>query len=533
MLALACLLAAPSPYAQARPARAGGPASPPPAHPRPLGDAGPAPPSADFDPDAGDQPPPAPPQPGMVVAVRGPGAAVWLRSWDGGRWSDWTSLGGQAAGAPTLATGGPGRLDVFAPGFDAGIWHRRWDGEWHPWEWLGGALAPGAAVAAASVSPGSLDLFARGADNGLWHRRLTDGGWQAWEPLGCCLGSDPAAASAAPGQLEVFARRSGGGIWERRLVGDSWGAWEFDGEPFAGRPQPSVVSWGGGRLDLFVRDGGGELWHRWREAGSGWEAWEPLGCCFGDAPAAASWGPGQLDLLVRGAAGGLLRRRFAGAWSAWETVDGEPSSSPAATAWTGASLVISTVPYRSQDHALSCEAAALQMALAREGIDVSQDDLLADIGIDWQPARFDESGELRWGDPYASFVGDPDGDEGALTGYGTYYPTIARAAAAHGADVLRAGEGIAADDVFQAVLQNHPVVAWVSVDRQPHPSGSWRTFGGRLVQYQGPVEHALTVVGVDRDSVYVFDPLLGPDWMSKDEFESAYSTYNHMAVILA
>jgi uncharacterized protein YvpB len=364
-----------------------------------------------------------------MVAL-GPDGSVWMRGRDGVTWTGWTSLGGRPAAAPSVASPGPGRLDVFAPGSEGQVWHRWWEDGWHPWEDLGGSLAPGSAVSATSGGDGRLDLYAVGADNGLWHRRLISGTWQGWERVECC------------GMQGLTAAWFG----------------------FAG-PVPAVG-----------------------------------GCC---------------SELVRSASDGLR------------------VSASAATTWAAISNVIASVPFRAQEHALSCEAASLQMALAREHIDVSQDQILADIGVDSRPAQFDSDGQLVWGDPYQSFVGDPDGEESDLTGYGTYYPTISRVAARYGGEVLRAAEGVAPQDVYSSVREGHPVVAWVSVDRLRYDPGYFTTFDGRQVQYQGPIEHALTVAGVDGDSVYVLDPLYGPEWISKDEFENAYASFNQMAVILA
>jgi uncharacterized protein YvpB len=237
-------------------------------------------------------------------------------------------------------------------------------------------------------------------------------------------------------------------------------------------------------------------------------------------------------MFARGTDAALWHRRYgSNGWTGWEWLGGVLASSPGATSWRATANVVAGVPYHRQDYALSCEAASLQMALGHQGIAASQAQVLNSIGIDRRRATHSGS-LLRWGDPYVSFVGDPSGSEVALTGYGTYFPTIAGVAARYGGNVLRAGEGIPAGDVYLAVLQNHPVVAWISYDWRYHAPGSWLAFDGRWVQYQGPVEHTVTVVGVNRDSVYVLNPLSGPQWVSKGSFEAAYSTYRNMAVIL-
>lgn len=492
--------------------------------------AGEAPSAAAFEPN----PPssaPAAPVPGEDVAIRGADQAIWLRGWDGHAWTGWWSVGGQSVSQPAVASWGPGRLDVFAAAVDGALWHRWWEGAWHPWEWLGGSLAAGSTPAAAATGQGQLDVFVRGVDHGLWRRSFSDGDWRAWEQVGCCISSDPAAASAEPGTVDVFVHRMSGGLWDVRLEAAAPAApWHYLGGQLASVIQPAAASAGTGRLDVFVRGLAGDLWHRLREGGQ-WRPWEALGCCLGSTPAVAVWGNSRFDLFGRGPDDQLWKRRFNGAWEDWEKLDGRLAAAPAATSWAATKNVISDVPYRPQVYALSCEAASIQMALAHQGIEVSQGQVLADIGIDWRAARY-EAAELRWGDPYTTFVGNPDGDQYGLTGYGTYFPTIARVAAAHGGAVVDAGEEITPEDVYRAVLQNHPVVAWVSVDLLYYPSGSWRTFEGREVMYAGPIEHAVTVVGVNDDSVYLFDPLSGPQWVWKSVFEAAYETFNRMAVIL-
>jgi hypothetical protein len=141
--------------------------------------------------------------------------------------------------------------------------------------------------------------------------------------------------------------------------------------------------------------------------------------------------------------------------------------------------VIGDVTYHRQEYELSCEEAAIQMALSHEHLYPTQTQELNDIGIDWRNAYFDAGGTLHWGDPYTNFVGDPNGSEVSYTGYGTYYSTIARIATSYGGHVLASGENTSPQDVYNAVLRGHPVVAWVSFDWAYHSPGSWLAFDGR------------------------------------------------------
>ena len=189
------------------------------------------------------------------------------------------------------------------------------------------------------------------------------------------------------------------------------------------------------------------------------------------------------------------------------------------------------VVYNAQTHKLSCEAAALQMALSHENIAVSQDDIMALMPVDSRPAELDADG-LHWGDPFATFVGDVDGSEVDDSGYGTYFPTIAAAARGVGGSVLRAGQDVSATDVYAALADGHPVVAWIGFDYLPHDRADYTAFDGVSIPYAGPVEHAVTLAGVGQGDVLVFDPHAGPLWLDKDDFEATYATFGRMAVIL-
>jgi uncharacterized protein YvpB len=207
--------------------------------------------------------------------------------------------------------------------------------------------------------------------------------------------------------------------------------------------------------------------------------------------------------------------------------DGPPAAPPRPT-----EKVIGDVPLIWQIYSLSCEAAALQMALSHQGIATDQDAILKEIGIDGRRARWDSQG-LRWGDPYSAFVGAVTGTEDSYTGYGTYYPTIKRAATALGGRVLSAGEGIDPQALYDSVLDGHPAVVWIPYDYEFHPRRDYVTFEGRRVLYAGPIEHAAVLVGVDAASVLIRDPLFGEFRLDKSQFENGYRTYNQMAVVLA
>jgi uncharacterized protein YvpB len=189
------------------------------------------------------------------------------------------------------------------------------------------------------------------------------------------------------------------------------------------------------------------------------------------------------------------------------------------------------VPQYFQHYALSCEEAALRMALAYEGINVSEDQIYGVMGIDYRPPVRDASG-FHWGDPYAQFVGDPNGSEVNDTGYGSYNEAVARTAVAMGGSVIASGEQVIPSTVYQSVLSGHPVIAWISFDWTPHATSMYTAFDGRWVRFGAPYEHAVTIIGVTPDSILVNNPWQGQQWISKSQFESAYGMFNQMAVVI-
>ncbi len=188
------------------------------------------------------------------------------------------------------------------------------------------------------------------------------------------------------------------------------------------------------------------------------------------------------------------------------------------------------VPFHRQLRALDCEAASLQMALAYRGRPVSQDAILGEIGVDGIHPRVGTSGGAS-GDPFISFVGDPNGSEVRGTGYGTYFPTIARVAGMNGLGVVAGGQGMAPSAVYAFIRSGHPVIAWINFNWRLVPRSYYTAYDGRLVIYAGPGEHTVVVSGVSAGSVLVNDPDRGRYWVSKSRFQRAFATYGDMAVV--
>ncbi len=222
----------------------------------------------------------------------------------------------------------------------------------------------------------------------------------------------------------------------------------------------------------------------------------------------------------------------------------KPVSNPVSTSPPSVPLSwhVSGVIYHSQIYTEDCETASLQMALNHEGIYDSQPALLGLENVQEQGPVMDGSTIVKWGDPYTSFVGNPNGEQltAIPTGYGTYYSNIARVAAAVGGNVIWSGTGLTISSVLSYIKENHPVIAWVDDNNsgvlQYSPLNYWTAFDGRSIEYpRYGNEHNVLVVGATANSVLIYNPLgfIGPEWISIGTFENTFATFGNMAVVLS
>ncbi|MEK7525277.1 MAG: Ig-like domain-containing protein, partial [Patescibacteria group bacterium] len=182
------------------------------------------------------------------------------------------------------------------------------------------------------------------------------------------------------------------------------------------------------------------------------------------------------------------------------------------------------VPIYLQQHPLSCELAALRMALAFRQIAKTEEELLVQVGYDPLPRR----GNV-WGDPYETFVGSIDGKQ-MSTGYGVYWPPIARVANLY--TQAREFSGISTTDILKEVEKGNPVIIW-TYSRSGIPTFWFDGSGEKIFAASG--EHTVVIVGfvgpVDHPSqVIVNDPLLGQIYWSLSEFTQKASLFANSGV---
>jgi uncharacterized protein YvpB len=188
------------------------------------------------------------------------------------------------------------------------------------------------------------------------------------------------------------------------------------------------------------------------------------------------------------------------------------------------------VPIYRQTRNLNCETAALQMGLAYYGHYYSQDGLFAYENPDLRSAQW-INGVLHWGDPYTNFVGNVNGSETNLTGYGVYYPVILSIARSHGVPNAYGGEGFSPATIYAELAAGHPVQIWMEAQWSRPAVRTWIAWDGRSIRYS-LAEHSVILTGVSPTMVRVNDDQFGSQyWVSKWTFENSWRDFNNMAVI--
>lgn len=150
-------------------------------------------------------------------------------------------------------------------------------------------------------------------------------------------------------------------------------------------------------------------------------------------------------------------------------------------------VLLDRVPALPQLRNLSCEAATIRMVLAACGIEASEEEVLARMGLS--------------DNPHEGFRGDVDGygHDPELKDYGTYAEVVGRVLVSFGApaEVVR---GMSDWELRQAVRSGKAVIVWVTAEEDPLII---EEDGYRLVEE----EHVYVVVGLFEDGrLLVHDP---------------------------
>jgi uncharacterized protein YvpB len=152
------------------------------------------------------------------------------------------------------------------------------------------------------------------------------------------------------------------------------------------------------------------------------------------------------------------------------------------------------VPVYKQVYQQSCEAASLRMALAYRGVETTDLKILELMKYDDQPAK-KVDGAWQWNDPHQMFVGDKNGDQTKMTGYGVFGEPIAAASGQLGRPAAVQND-VKPEWLAQQVYAGNPVVLWgVSTKIKDE---KWTTPAGQEIT--APIRtHTRLVIGVKGD----------------------------------
>ena len=184
------------------------------------------------------------------------------------------------------------------------------------------------------------------------------------------------------------------------------------------------------------------------------------------------------------------------------------------------------VPFHRQEHALSCEIAALRSALLTKGVDVKESELLSKLSFDPTPKK-----NGVWGDPNKGFVGDINGSMPS-TGYGVYSQPIANLASHY-----RPAQAFTGGNLQTLITQlnlGNPIVIWVYVGTGKVIT--WKTPDGKTIRAVLS-EHARTVTGYSGPGnkptgIYTMDPIYGRLYQTTSSFMANWSALGYSGVII-
>jgi hypothetical protein len=201
-----------------------------------------------------------------VFAETADGTLAQLSSTAYGQRSRWTSLGGRLTGR-AAAVVEQGRVDVFAPGVDGGLWTRSADPAGR-WVSLGGHLAMDSGPAAVSTG-GTTTVVARGANDFVFLLTRHAGRWSPWQRLGIKTRSDPAVASSTHGRVDIYVRGLDDALWHGST---NYVHWQRLGGRLATGPAATAPP-GGGPVTIVGLGGAARYYvatHRTDGTLSGW-----------------------------------------------------------------------------------------------------------------------------------------------------------------------------------------------------------------------------------------------------------------------
>ncbi|WP_135547448.1 C39 family peptidase [Paenibacillus cymbidii] len=175
-----------------------------------------------------------------------------------------------------------------------------------------------------------------------------------------------------------------------------------------------------------------------------------------------------------------------------------------------------------------CEITSLAMLLQYAGVSKGKMDLIADTPVDMTPIVMKADGKIvSWGNPNTGYVGDVTN---RTRGFAIYHGPLLQVMQKYIKTGVDLTDGTF-DDIERYVSAGMPVVVWTTIDFNL-PS-NWYIWDTPI----GPIrttfsEHAVLMVGYDKDYVYVNDPRSGKAAVpvAKNQFVQSWEALGKQAI---
>lgn len=176
-----------------------------------------------------------------------------------------------------------------------------------------------------------------------------------------------------------------------------------------------------------------------------------------------------------------------------------------------------------------CEICSLAMLLQYSGIKTGKMTLAAKIKKDMTPLVLDKKGRIvGWGNPDDGFVGDITGRK---RGYGAHTRPVIELLEKYLPGRSSNLTGQPFEKILRSIDSKRPVILWVTINFKPaHNFKCWKK-NGKTVRVTFN-EHAVLLVGYDRDYCYINNPYNGVknQKVNKEVLAEVWKSMGGMAV---
>lgn len=172
-----------------------------------------------------------------------------------------------------------------------------------------------------------------------------------------------------------------------------------------------------------------------------------------------------------------------------------------------------------------CESAALYILLKYYNIDVTMENIVSNLKKGDLP--YSVGSKKYGGNPEIEFIGDPKTNYS----YGVYNKPIAEVANKYKPNV-NSKIGLDFDKMLEIVKEKKPVMVWTTINlSKPYISNTW-TYKATEEQIKWiSGEHAMVVIGYNKNEIIVSDPYTGTiRYFNKEKFKERYNYLGRRAI---